>query len=96
VRKILPVILVVFGLAGLTLSAALAQGSQVQTAPTPLEKAVAALGGAEALEQLSGFTLAARGVRWLPDEGLTPSGKADMIGPFEVQITYDLRGYIPG
>jgi hypothetical protein len=57
---------------------------------------VAALGGAEALEQLSGFTLAARGVRWLPDEGLTPSGKADMIGPFEVQITYDLRGYIPG
>ena len=53
---------------------------------------MAGLGGAEALQQLSGFTMVAGGVRWPPDEGLVPGGTADKIGPFEVQVNYDITG----
>ena len=91
-RKILRIILVLFGLAGLTISAALAQGSQLQAVPTSLEKAVAGLGGVETLQQLSGLAIGARGVRWIHDEGLTPGSTAGMIGPFEVQVNYDITG----
>jgi glyoxylase-like metal-dependent hydrolase (beta-lactamase superfamily II) len=75
-----------------TISAALAQSSQLQAVPTPLEKALEGLGGAEALEGLSGFTIAAEGVRWVHDEGFTPGSTAGMIGPFEVQVNYDITG----
>jgi hypothetical protein len=90
-RKTLFVVLGLFGLVGLTISAALAQ-SQLQTVPTPLEKAVEGLGGAAALEGLSSLTIAAEGVRWVLDEGFTPGGAAGMIGPFEVQLSYDITG----
>ncbi len=61
-------------------------------APSPLEKAIAGVGGEEALQNLNGFAIEARGVRWVLDEGFTPGGEAGRIGPFQVQVNYDITG----
>lgn len=74
-RKILPIVLVLFGLAGLTLSAALAKGFQLQAAPTPQEKAVArpaAQSGEVKVEWLS----------WSFYRLTSPTGKVVLLNPF--------------
>jgi glyoxylase-like metal-dependent hydrolase (beta-lactamase superfamily II) len=68
----------------------LAQDGTLQPAATPLEKAVMALGGEEALQGLTTFSLDATGVRWVLDEGFTAGGPADRIGPYTVTVQYDV------
>jgi glyoxylase-like metal-dependent hydrolase (beta-lactamase superfamily II) len=50
------------------------------------------VGGEEALQNLSGIAIDAKGVRWVLDEGFTPGDEAGRIGPFEVQLQYDVAG----
>ena len=89
--KIFAISLVLFGLTGLSIAGAAPAGTQSHKARALLEKAAANIGGARALRQLTGFTIAANGTRWVPDEGPTPGG-TDPIGPFDVKITYDTAG----
>lgn len=65
---------------------------QLQAVPSPLEKAVASLGGEAALQSLSTLTMESTGARWVFDEGLTPGGEAAMIGPFTMTVSVDLAG----
>jgi mono/diheme cytochrome c family protein len=58
--------------------------------PTPLEKLIAGLGGEESLQGLKTLSLASSGSRWVHDEDLVPGGEAKMIGPFELQLNYDI------
>ena len=88
--KLLPLILLLVGTAGLTLSGALAQGLGLQQVPTPLEKALTGIGGEEALDELIGLTIETGGLRWVHDESFVPDSAPNLIGPFEVQINYDL------
>src|SRR5215212_4380791 len=86
--KLFAIGLVLFGLTGVSIAGAAPLGSQSQTSRDLLARAVAGLGGTRALNQLSRFTIAANGTRWAFDEGFDPG--ADRIGPFEVQIAYDI------
>jgi glyoxylase-like metal-dependent hydrolase (beta-lactamase superfamily II) len=90
-RKIIPVLLVVLGFVSLALPGAFAQGSSLQV-QTPLEKALAGVGGEDAVSSLDRLAIESGGTRWVRDEGFTPGGQAGMIGPFEVQFTYDIAG----
>jgi glyoxylase-like metal-dependent hydrolase (beta-lactamase superfamily II) len=85
--KLFAIGLVVFGLTGVSIAGA-APGAQSQSGRNVLAWAVAGLGGTRALNQLSRFTVAANGTRWVLDEGFDPG--VDPIGPFEVQIAYDI------
>jgi glyoxylase-like metal-dependent hydrolase (beta-lactamase superfamily II) len=86
--KLFAIGLVLFGLTGVSIAGAAPLGAPPQTGRDVLARAVAGLGGTRALNQLSRFTIAANGTRWAFDEGLDPG--ADRIGPFEVQIAYDI------
>ena len=80
--------LVLFGLTGVSIAGAAPRSPQTQTGRNLLARAVSGVGGARALDQLSRFTIAANGTRWVLDEGFDPG--VDRIGPFEVQIAYDI------
>lgn len=86
--KLLAIGLVVFGLTGVSIAGAAPLSPQAQTGRDLLERAVAGVGGARALNQLSRLTIAANGTRWVFDEGFDPG--VDPIGPFEVQVAYDI------
>ncbi|MCB0142245.1 MAG: hypothetical protein KDE50_20245, partial [Caldilineaceae bacterium] len=73
---------------GLTAAVVLAQDT-VQTA-TPLEKAVNALGGAEALAGLETLATASTGVRWVLDEGYVPGGAPVRIGAYTDTVQIDV------
>jgi hypothetical protein len=79
--------LVLFGLTGVSIAGA-APLSQSQKGPKLLKRSVVGVSGTRALNQLSRFTIAANGTRWVFDEGFDPG--VDRIGPFEVQIAYDI------
>lgn len=76
---------------GLTATVAFAQTGTMQTT-TPLEKAVMAVGGEEALQNLSAFAVEATGVRWVLDEGYVPGGAPVRIGAYTNTVTVDLVG----
>jgi glyoxylase-like metal-dependent hydrolase (beta-lactamase superfamily II) len=86
--KLFAIGLVVFGLTGVSVAGASPLTPQSQSGRDLLARAVAGLGGTRALDQLTRFTLAANGTRWVFDEGFDPG--VDPIGPFEVQIAYDI------
>ncbi|MEZ4706127.1 MAG: MBL fold metallo-hydrolase [Caldilineaceae bacterium] len=73
---------------GLTAAVVLAQDA-VQSA-TPLEKAVNALGGAEALAGLETFSTESTGVRWVLDEGFVPGGEPVRIGAYTATVQIDV------
>ncbi|MEZ4865519.1 MAG: MBL fold metallo-hydrolase [Caldilineaceae bacterium] len=89
VSRILTYVVLLTLIAGLSVAGVFAQGQQIQ-AMSPLDKAIMAIGGAEALEGLTAFTLEANGVRWVLDEGYVPGGGADRIGSFSATVTYDV------
>jgi mono/diheme cytochrome c family protein/glyoxylase-like metal-dependent hydrolase (beta-lactamase superfamily II) len=64
----------------------------LQEVPAPLEKAMTAIGGAEALQGLNAFTLQATGTRSILDEAFSPGAPAGVIGDYSLQMTYDLAG----
>ncbi|MEZ4727735.1 MAG: MBL fold metallo-hydrolase [Caldilineaceae bacterium] len=66
-----------------------AQGTPLQTA-TPLEKAVAAVGGEEALSELTSLALEVNGVRWVFDEGFEPGGAPVRIGAYTETVSIDV------
>lgn len=72
---------------GLTVAAVFAQDA-VQVA-TPLEKAVEAVGGSEALAGLSTFSTESTGVRWVQDEGYVPGGEPVRIGAYTATVQID-------
>ncbi|MEZ4684010.1 MAG: MBL fold metallo-hydrolase [Caldilineaceae bacterium] len=74
---------------GFTTTAAVAQDGTIQTM-TPLEKAVMAVGGEEALQNLSAYTVEATGVRWVLDEGYVPGGEPVRSGTYTTTVTSDL------
>ncbi len=78
-------------LLGLTVTTAFAQDGTMQTM-TPLEKAVMAVGGEEALQNLTAFTVESTGVRWVLDEGYEPGGEPVRIGTYTNTVTSDLAG----
>jgi glyoxylase-like metal-dependent hydrolase (beta-lactamase superfamily II) len=86
--KLFAIGLVLVGLTGVSIAGAAPRSSQLQQGSKVLEMAVAGVGGTRALNQLSRFTIAANGTRWVLDEGFDPG--SDPIGPFEVQINYDI------
>ncbi len=61
-------------------------------ARTAIEKAVAAMGGPSALQNLNGFITQASGERWILDEGFNVGAGATRRGTFDAQITYDVAG----
>lgn len=65
---------------------------QIQAVPSPLEKALASIGGEEALQNLSTLSIEATGVRWRLDEQFSPGDPAGRVGAFAVQMSYDLEG----
>jgi len=76
---------------GMSATVALAQDGSLQVA-SPLEKAVTAVGGEEALQSLTAFTVEATGVRWVLDEGVEPGGEPVRIGAYTTTVTVDLAG----
>ena len=91
IRKALPIVLTIVALVTLTLATAGAQGSALQV-QTPLEKAVEGIGGEDLLQDFDTLSIEASGVRFVHDEGFVVGDKAEMSGPFEVQINYDIAG----
>lgn len=77
-------------LAGMTLPDVRGQGEAMEPVAPPLEKAVMGVGGEDALQNLDSYTLSASGLRWVHDEGFEPGSRADLIGPFEWQISYNI------
>ncbi|HEX9926219.1 MAG TPA: MBL fold metallo-hydrolase [Anaerolineae bacterium] len=59
---------------------------------TPLEKALAGVGGEEALQGLTALSIEASGIRWVLDEGFVSGGPAGMVGPYTLQVAYDIEG----
>ena len=61
---------------------------------SPVDKAIAAVGGETALTNLSGFEMKARGLRWTLDEGFVAGegSTEEARGSFDVQLTYDVEG----
>jgi glyoxylase-like metal-dependent hydrolase (beta-lactamase superfamily II) len=57
---------------------------------TPLEKVIEGVGGEAALQGLETLSLASAGSRWVHDEDLVPGSEPKLIGPFELQLNYDL------
>jgi glyoxylase-like metal-dependent hydrolase (beta-lactamase superfamily II) len=88
--KLFAIGLVLFGLTSASVAGAAPIRPQSQTGRALLARAVAGVGGTQALNQLNRLTIAANGTRWVPDEGFDPG--FDQIGPFEVQIAYDIAG----
>ena len=77
------------------LAALLALTSSVSFAQAPamdreVAKAVEGIGGAAALQELETLAIDASGVRWVLDEGFTPGGEASRMGPYTVQVSYDV------
>jgi hypothetical protein len=71
------------------------QGEQAPPAQPPataLERAVAGIGGKEALEGLEAFSLESAGQRWILHEGFLPRDEAGPAGSFTLQLTYDITG----
>ena len=90
-KRVLISVLVLVSLLALTVAIAAAQGTQLQTVSTPLEKAVMGVGGEEALQSLMSLSIESGGIRWLHDEGFTVGGH-DMIGPYGMTTNYDVAG----
>lgn len=88
-KRIVHIGMIVTMLLGMTVATVVAQDGTLQTA-SPLEKAVMAVGGAEALDALSAFTVEATGVRWVLDEGYVPGGEPVRIGAYTTTVTIDL------
>src|SRR5262245_5855864 len=86
--KLFAIGLMVFGLTGVSIAGAAPLIPQLEQGERLLQRAVVGIGGTRAVNQLSGFTIAATGTRWVLDEGFDPG--VDPIGPFEVQIAYDI------
>lgn len=86
--KLFAICLVLFGLTNASVTGAAPLHPQSQAGQRVLQRAVAGVGGTQALNQLSRLTITANGTRWVPDEGFDPG--FDRIGPFEVQIAYDI------
>ena len=82
-------LLIVALLVSVTATVAFAQDGTMAVA-TPLEKAVMAVGGEEALQNLNSFTVEASGVRWVLDEGFVPGGDPVRIGTYATKVSYDL------
>ena len=68
------------------------QGSPAPPLATALERAVAGIGGKEALEGLQAFSLESAGERWILHEGFLPRDEARPAGSFTLQLTYDITG----
>ena len=90
-RNPLHYLMIVALLLGLTVTAAFAQAGTMQVT-SPLGKAIEAVGGEEALQSLSAFTVEASGVRWVLDEGFVPGGEPVRIGAYSTSVTVDLAG----
>lgn len=89
VKRVLVYVLTVTLVTALTVAGVFAQGAALQTA-TPLEKAVVAVGGAEALAGLNAVALDVTGVRWVLDEGFVPGGAPVRIGAYTETVTIDI------
>ena len=63
-----------------------------QEAPSPLDKALAGVGGQEALENLSTLSIEATGTEWVLWESFSPDTPAREAGTFTVAINYDIAG----
>ena len=68
------------------------QGPPASPLATALERAVASIGGKEALEGLESFSLESAGERWILHEGFLPRDEAGPAGSFTLQLTYDITG----
>jgi glyoxylase-like metal-dependent hydrolase (beta-lactamase superfamily II) len=78
--------------ATLAITLALALPSSVVAQEQPLDRAVAFLGGHEALTGLTAFTVSATGTRQALDEGPTPGQPPFPEATFESQVTVDVIG----
>ena len=58
--------------------------------PSAAEKAVAGIGGEEALQGLSTLSINSTGVRWVTDEAFEVGSPPKQAGPFSLQVNYDL------
>ena len=58
----------------------------------PLEKTLAGLGGADALQEMSALSIEAAGTRWEIDELYSPGATDERGIPFTMQLRYDLAG----
>ena len=60
--------------------------------PSSLDRSVVATGGAEALANLSTFSLSATGERRIFDEGFAPGDAPGSAGTFSLNLSYDVAG----
>jgi mono/diheme cytochrome c family protein len=64
----------------------------LEPVPAPLEKALAGVGGEEALQNLVLFSTVSTGTRWIHDEQFSPGDPPGRVGDFSLQLSYDLAG----